>query len=257
MKNKNKVRQTRAAQMDSRAVQRGARKSTGLSNDAAKGEGEVRIAERLHDMQERLTYRVASLAAQINPRLMEKNPTAAINLAWKRFGDTGRILSKMVSDTWQETKAEEARAQAEAEQAWVDNFRAEYQHGVKLITGEKNWDRALKKFKRFITAKKLTDSSSLEEKLEKYRKHVFKGPELAAEVRDFTEWWKQEKSGQARKSALGRVKRKKSDLRFTENRRHKRGYCKKCGKRVRPGERLCDVCVSGKPLLINVGDKKT
>jgi hypothetical protein len=46
------------------------------------------------------------------------------------------------------------------------------------------------------------------------------------------------------------VKRPESDLRFTKNRRHRQGYCQKCGKRVRKDERLCEEHLSGKPLLV-------
>jgi hypothetical protein len=261
MKNKNKVNQTRAAQIYSRAVQKDARKSTGLSNDAAKAdkaEVDARIAdlrsksselpalraenERLQDKREDFIFKVAGLAAQINPKLFEENPTVAIKLALKRLKDTRRVLNEIV----QQEKAKEAKAA-------IANVRVKYQRGVKVITGDKKWDRARDKFKRYVAAEKLTEGRNLEEALAHYRQHVFTGPELVIEIRDFERWWKHEKSGQARKSARGRVKRKRSDLRITENRRHKQGYCRKCGKRVRPHERLCDKHVKGKPLLFYTG----
>jgi hypothetical protein len=88
-----------------------------------------------------------------------------------------------------------------------------------------------------------------------YRSTGFTLYQLARFQDAFERWWKQEKSNRARQSALankkrGRVRRPQSDLRFTENRRHKHGYCQKCGKRVRKGERLCDKHLSGKPLLV-------
>jgi len=92
-----------------------------------------------------------------------------------------------------------------------------------------------------------------------YRNKIFTGTELLRLSGEYRQWWEQEKSklakkaGQARKGGQGRVRKKKSDLRFKENRRHKQGYCRKCGKRVRPHERLCDKHVKGKPLLFYTG----
>jgi hypothetical protein len=95
-----------------------------------------------------------------------------------------------------------------------------------------------------------------------YQTKIFTGTELMQLWGEFKEFWRQEKSRQAleaaraKKGGQGRVKRPKSDLRFTANRRHKHGYCRNCGRRVRLGERLCDDCVSGKPLLTYFGEER-
>ena len=141
--------------------------------------------------------------------------------------------------------------------------RDDYFRVISFITDEKNWDRALVKIKRFEAARGATDEKSLETVLAAYQTKIFTGTELMQLWGEFREFWRQEKSrrareaAKARKGSQGQVKRPKSDLRFTENRRHKQGYCRNCGKRVRPRERLCDDCVSGKPLLTYFGDEHT
>src|SRR5947207_1541577 len=133
--------------------------------------------------------------------------------------------------------------------------RVPYRVGVKSITGEKNRDRGLPKFKRFMAAKFPKDGEA-DIRLDEHEGRGFTLNQLIKYTRDFGPWWKLERSNSARKSALankkrrGRVKRPKSDLRFRGNRRHKQGYCQRCGKHVRNRERLCDDCLSGKPLLV-------
>jgi hypothetical protein len=210
--------------------------------------------ERLEDKLNEFIFRVAELAALINPKLFEESPATAVKLAVKRLRDTRRILGEIA----QGEKLKEKQAVADAQRADLASVRVEYDEGVRLITGElKNWDRALDKFKRYVAARKLTKGSSVEKVLAHYRKHGFRGSELVNEKKEFMRWWKQERSGQAREAARarkrGKVKRPKSDLRFKENRRHKKGYCRVCGKRVRPRQRVCDDHIKGKPFLVHVG----
>jgi hypothetical protein len=94
---------------------------------------------------------------------------------------------------------------------------------------------------------------------EQWEKRGEKLLEIGREIRRFDDWWKQEKSAVAKKSASlrkrGRVKRPASDLRFKENRKHKRGYCQKCGKRTSRSaagnyERLCDDHIKSDPIKV-------
>jgi hypothetical protein len=137
--------------------------------------------------------------------------------------------------------------------------RVSYRSCVTALTGEKNWERALPKFKRFMAAKFPKDGEA-EIRIGGHEKRGFTVNQIIKCAGHYQPWWRREKSDSARRSALakkkkrGRVKRPKSDLRFTENRRHKKGYCQECGKRVRQhkgfSERLCNQCLSGKPQLI-------
>jgi RNA polymerase-binding transcription factor DksA len=224
--------------------------------------------ERLQDKIHRFHLDVAILAAQISPAAFAGGPDdmrAAIKLALKRLRDTKVIIGGIV----QENTEKEKKALAEAGKADLAKVRKGYQCAAKLVTGElKDSSRAFPKWRRYVAAKKVTPGSNLEKVLESYRQrwqnHGWTLLELAKEKREFESWWKQEKSDQAKKAAQkknagkskqankrgrGRVKRLKSDLRLMEVRRHKQGYCRECGRRVRANERLCDKCVSGKPLL--------
>jgi hypothetical protein len=216
--------------------------------------------EQLEEKIREFTLKVASLAAQIAPAAFSGgNPAdvrAAIALALKRLRDTRKILNDMA----QEAEATEKKARAEAAKIDLASIHVEYERGVRLITGEKNWDRALDKFRRYVAVKKVTKGSDPDKVLEGYRQHVFTGPELVREIRAFTLWWKQEKSTRAKESAQtrakrkrpGRVKRPASDLRLKENRRHKQGYCRVCGKRVGRRQRLCDEHITAKVLAVPV-----
>jgi hypothetical protein len=253
MKTENKVRkgekgQTRAAKMYWRAAQKGARKVDGQKDSIT----DISDAE------------LAALAWQINPDLCKKNLVAAIKQTIQTLLDTREARRRALADL----VAEELRAAFERDKnerdRLLDHFRTkghdDYYRVVKFITGEKNWDRALNKIKRFETARGATTGNALEKVLAVYRNKIFTGTKLMQLWGEHRQWWAQEKSklakkaGQARKGGQGRVKRRESDLRFTESRRHKQGYCRNCGKRVRTRERLCDDCVSGKPLLDYWGD---
>jgi hypothetical protein len=218
--------------------------------------------ERLRDQIERFYLDIAVLAALISPQAFAGNrdgKRGAIRLALKRLRDVKEILQELQ----QESEEKEKQAVADAKRADLSKVCRGYQHAVKLITGEtKNWDRALGKWKRYVAARKMTPGSDLETVLGQYRERWeqrgWTALELIEEIREFSPWWKQEKSVWAKKAAKkrGRVKRPKSDLRFNKNRRRRQGYCRKCGARIRLRERLCDKCVSGKPLLIAISDKE-
>ena len=218
--------------------------------------------ERLRDQIERFYLDIAVLAALISPQAFAGNrdgKRGAIRLALKRLRDVKEILQELQ----RESEEKEKQAVADAKRADLSKVCKGYQRAVKLITGEtKNWDRALGKWKRYVAARKVTPGSDLETVLGQYRERWeqrgWTALELIEQIREFSPWWKQEKSAWAKKAAKkrGRVKRPKSDLRFNKNRRRRQGYCRKCGARVRPDERLCDTCVSGKPLLIGIGDGK-
>jgi len=182
------------------------------------------------------------------PELRDYKKTV-VKLALK---DIRRILSDLA--------LEASKAEAEAEKAAFAKSRVKFERGRKLITGDlKHWDRAADKFEAYLAA---TRGSSAEKALGNYRKHGFTGSELLNEYRGFTAWWRQEKSKRARESAQskkpGRVKRPKSDLRFKENRRHKQGYCRVCGKRVEmPHYRVCNKHVAHKSVFsfpVDTGD---
>ena len=186
---------------------------------------------------------MARIAARMNPELCKSNPEKAAHLARETILTGGRALVGNSVDSIV------ARASKLGEEV-----RVSFEHGVKWITGEKNLDRALSKFEKFM-ASAFTKDGEAAEWIKRYKSKAFTGTQVARFHNAFVPWWKQEKSSQARKSALankkrGRVKRPQSDLRFTKNRRHKEGYCQKCGKRVRKGERLCDKHLSGKPILV-------
>ena len=248
------------ANMHWRAVQKGARKLH-LSPDEAKADGQKDSVTEISDAE------LAALAWRINPDLCKKDFGAAIKLAMQTLLDTRKARRRALADLVAEELMPAIEREEKERARRLDNFRTngqdDYYYVVKFIADEKNWDRALDKIKRFETARGARTEHALENVLAVYKKKIFTGTELMRLWGDFRQWWAQEKSklakkaGQARKGGQGRVKRGKSDLRFTKNRRRKQGYCRNCGKRVRTGERLCDDCVSGKPLLDYWGNLNT
>jgi hypothetical protein len=206
---------------------------------------------------------LAALAWQINPDLCKTNLDAAIKLTMQALMATRKARTRALADMVAEELTAAHQRDKEERIRRLDSFHTrghiDYYLVVKCITDEKNWDRALDKIKRFETAKGATTENALEKALAVYRNKIFTGTELIALWGEHRQWWEQEKSklakkaGQARKGAQGRVRKKKSDLRLKENRRHKQGYCRNCGRRVRKKERLCDDCISGKPLLSYLG----
>jgi hypothetical protein len=228
--------------------------------------------DRVQDRLERFYRDVAMLAAQISPKAFNGSTDdmrAAIKLAVKRLRDTRRIIGEIL----QEDEDAEKKAAAQAEKAVFTKPRKGYQKAVRLITREKNWDRALGKWRRYIAATKVTPGSDLEKVLASYRerweKHGWTFSELVTEVRGFDPWWKQEKGrrgtesaqSRAKRKTPGRLKRPASDLRLKENRRHAQGYCRLCGKPTRRHkvgdrvryERLCDEHIKTKVLAFPVG----
>src|SRR5262245_19311783 len=132
----------------------------------AKAKARVAEKERLQNRHDEFVFKVATLAAQIDPKLFGENAGAAIRLALKRLKDTKRILGEITLEADEKAK----KAAAEAERAMYAGIREGYESAVRLITGEtKNWStRALPKFKRYVEARKLTEGSSLEKVLEYY-----------------------------------------------------------------------------------------
>jgi hypothetical protein len=280
MKNKKDKAMSRAAKMYCRTAQKGARKFRNFSPGeiaAARAELDGKIAdlkakadrlpavkarkEQLEDRIERFYRDVAILAAMVAPEAFAKgdrdDKRAAINLALKRIKDTKSVIGEML----QSDREAEKRAKAEAEKAEFSKPRKGYIRAVKLVTGEtKNWDRALDKWGRYVAARKVTPGSDLETVLGQYRERWeqrgWTPLELIEEIREFSPWWKQEKSARAKKAAKkrGRVKRPKSDLRFKETRKHKQGYCKVCGRKCKhPNQRVCDKHVKGSVLSFGTG----
>jgi hypothetical protein len=238
-----------------RKAKKGARKLPYLSPDGRK--------DSVHPLDISDAELVA-LAWQINPDLCKTNLAAAIRLTMKTLLDTREARRKALADLVAEELMPVIEREKNEQKRFFDNFRTrghdDFERIVKFITDEKNFDRALDKIKRFETAKGAKTEKALDKVMAVYRSKIFTGTELMRPWGEFRQWWTQEKSSLAREAARarrggqGRVKRRKSDLRFTANRRHKQGYCRNCGKRVRTRERLCDDCVSGKPLLRYWGD---
>jgi hypothetical protein len=260
MKNKNKVRndkkgQASLAEMYRGVAQKGAHKLPPLSLDGRK--------DSIHPLDINDAELVA-LAWQINPDLCKTNLFAAIKLTMKTLLDTREARRKALTELVADELGPVIEREKNEQQRSLDNFRTigkkDYFCVVKFITGEKNWDRALDKIKRWEMARGATTEDAVEKALAVYKNEIFTGTQLMWLSGDFRQWWKRVKSkkakaaAHARKGGQGRVKRRKSDLRFKANRRHKQGYCRKCGKRVRPRERLCDDCLSGKPILYSWGD---
>jgi hypothetical protein len=231
-------------------------------------------AQRLEERIEKIYLDIATLAALISPAAFAGSPDdrrAAIKLAFKRLRDTKRIVGEII----EEGKEKEKKALAEAEKADLAKIRHGYERAVKLITGElKQPDRARDKWKRYVAAKKVTPGSDLEKVLAHYRerweRHGWTLPELVGEKREFADWWKQEKSNQAKKAAgrkhggqakaktgkkrgRGRVKRPASDLRKKEVRLHKLGYCRVCGIKIAKNQRVCDGHIKAKVMAFSVG----
>jgi hypothetical protein len=202
---------------------------------------------------------LVGLAWQINPDLCKNNLDAAIKLTMQTLMVTRKARRKALADLVAEELTAAHQRDEEERIRRLDSFHtrghSDYYYVVKCITDEKNWDRALDKIKRFETARGAVTQDALEKVLAVYRNKIFTGTELLRLWGEYRQWWEQEKSrlakeaGQARKGGQGRVRKKKSDLRFKENRRRKQGYCRNCGRRVRTNEHLCDDCISGKPLL--------
>jgi dTDP-4-dehydrorhamnose 3,5-epimerase-like enzyme len=188
---------------------------------------------------ERFYRDVARIASCISPEMFAGSPVdvrAAIRLALKRIQDTKRYFGEMV----QQDKENEKHAQAKAEQAQLTKVRKGYVRAVKYIIDEvKDVGRAMPKWRRYVEARKVTPGSSLAKVLAQYQERWDKDGwtllEIRQEIRIFDSWWEQEKSKQNRQFAKkrGRVKRRASDLRFKENRRHKLGYCQVCGEPTR------------------------
>jgi hypothetical protein len=264
IKMKNKVRkdvkgQPRALDTYYRAAQTGARKLPDLSPD-----GQLNPMPPLSGATDISDAELAALAWQINPDLCKTNLVDAIKLTMQTLMDVREARRKALADLVAEDLMPAIEREKNERQRFLDNFRTrgkeDYERVVKCITGEKNWDRALPKIKRWETAKGATTEKALRSVLVYYMDNIFTGTELMRLSGEFRQWWAQEKSklakesAQTKKGGQGQVKRKASDLRFTENRRHKKGYCRACGQRVQASERLCDDCLSGKPILYYWGD---
>jgi hypothetical protein len=85
-------------------------------------------------------------------------------------------------------------------------FQKGYERGVKRITGEKRWDRALEKFREFLESQAQT-KEAVEQLLVKYRQKGFTGAKIIRLQNEFAVWWRAEKSRKARESRKVRGKR--------------------------------------------------
>jgi hypothetical protein len=221
---------------------------------------------------ERFYRDVTIIASCVSPGLFAGGPNdvrAAIKLALKRIQDTKRYFAELK----QQDKENEKKALAKAEEAELRQVRKGYEKAVKLVTNEfKDIGRAMPKWRRYVEAKRVFTGSSLEKVLAQYQKRWDKDGwtllELRHEISIFDPWWRQEKLDQKRRAAQsrnrgkskpakkrgpGRVKRRASDLRFKENRRHKQGYCQVCGKRVGDRQLRCDEHIKSKVLSFSTG----
>jgi hypothetical protein len=71
-------------------------------------------------------------------------------------------------------------------------FHKGYKQGVKLITGEKRWDRALPKFRAFLESQPET-KEAVEQLLVRYRQNGFTGAKIIRLQHDFAMWKAEEK----------------------------------------------------------------
>jgi hypothetical protein len=134
-----------------REIEKFLAKAAGWKAGAAKRPAVRAEAEREEKKRDEFIFRVATLAAQINPRLFEENPATAIQLALKRLRDTKRILNE---------PAQKNEPKAEVEKVDLAKISVPYQRAVRWITDEKNWDRARDKFQRFLEARFTQDGEA-------------------------------------------------------------------------------------------------
>jgi hypothetical protein len=85
-------------------------------------------------------------------------------------------------------------------------FQIGHVRGVKRITGEKRWDRALEKFREFLESQGQT-KEAVEQLLVKYRQKGFTGAKIIRLQNGFVPWSQAEKSRKARESRKVRGKR--------------------------------------------------
>ena len=193
------------------------RKFAELSAKAAKLPALQEEHRQLEHINQSLVSNIALLAAQISPEAFNGSRSdmrAAVILALKRLQDAREILHDLAI----EQEAKEKQQSDNAERLDLTQSEKGFQRIVKLITGQMSWDRALAKFKRYITAKKVTLGSDIEKVLGKYREtwetDGCKLGEIVKEIRDLNSWWEQEK----KQTSFHQRKGKKEEARSGETR---------------------------------------
>jgi len=161
---------------------------------------------------------LATLAAQLLHR--HNTPSDAVDAAWSLIEAAKRKLEGVRLEALLESP--DARAELENEEASrLANLHLQYEQGVKSVTSQARWDRALKSFRLFLASKarekERTDegiTARTEAMLAKYRARGFSGTEANKLRGEFEQW--------RGKGKQGRVKKRASDGRLKENREKKR-----------------------------------
>jgi hypothetical protein len=89
------------------------------------------------------------------------------------------------------------------------SFQIGYVRGVKLITGKKRWDLALRRVQEFLDSQGFSKKER-QQFLSQHRQKGFTGAKIIRLQKEGAAWWKKEKSRKARKSRKERGKKKRT-----------------------------------------------
>jgi hypothetical protein len=211
--------------------------------EQAQGNAATRLAEILRE-RDAQKKELATLAARICPELCQKNPSRAIEIAQALLKEASRNIAKagggtaliralmemamestevqmkemglvideglrkaILKETWSEGIIDGfPRKVAEYLDTLLEKYRS-FEPGVKLITGEWRFDRAMPWFRKFIRSRTPNEQACKTE-IDKARKDGFTGARLCTFKWDFDGWKVKEKSRIARTKS---AKRKKKD----------------------------------------------
>jgi hypothetical protein len=157
-------------------------------------------------------YELATLAARIAPGLCHQHPTEAINAAIalveaaKETIDLKRMERELEITTEQLDKELDKHADDPASSP----FRFGYERGIKKITKENNWSRALEKVREFESRGRT--KRAVDKLFAAYRENGFTGAKINKLRGDFGAWWEKEKSRKARESRAARKNNRRSEI---------------------------------------------
>jgi hypothetical protein len=153
------------------------------------------------------TLELATLAARIAPEICLQRPTEAIEAATALI-EAANVAIDSKREERELLKAIEQSDKFDREHADEPDsfFHKGYEEGVKLITGEKRWSRALRQFRAFLESRVKTEQA-VDRLLIRYRQFGFTGAKIISLRDDFSTWKVKDKSHKARESRAVRSKK--------------------------------------------------
>ena len=150
---------------------------------------------------------LATLASRIAPGICLQRSTEAIEAAMALIEAARETidLKRCERELEEATEQADKKLEGQADDPDSSPFHFGYERGVKLITLQKGWDRALERFKDFLKSQ-VKEEGKVEELLTTYRQKGFTGAKISSLRNDLVVWWEKEKS---RKASASRAAQKK------------------------------------------------